>query len=72
MIRPYLLVSKIDGVADRIVQASTRSGALAIASESTWDVTPADAITIRAFERVGVKVEETAVADPAQIELGVA
>ena len=44
MNRPYLLVSKVEGIADRIINASTRSGALAVAAEATWDVTPIDAL----------------------------
>jgi hypothetical protein len=57
MNRPYLLVSKVEGIADRIINASTRSGALAVAAEATWDVTPIDALTVKAWERLSVKAE---------------
>lgn len=57
MSRPYLLVSKAEGVADRIINAATRSGALAVAADATWDVTPIDALTVKAWERLGVKAE---------------
>jgi hypothetical protein len=59
MNRPYLLVSKVEGIADRIINASTRSGALAVAAEATWDVTPIDALTVKAWERLGVRAEAT-------------
>jgi hypothetical protein len=68
MNRPYLLVSKVEGIADRIINASTRSGALAVAAEATWDVTPIDALTVKAWERLGVKAE---VPESTQTELEV-
>ena len=66
MKRVYLLSSKIPGVTHRLVSAHSRAGALAIASELTWDATPADGPTQRAFESVGMVVEG---GDPAQGEL---
>jgi len=62
MSRPYLLVSKVEGVADRIINASTRAGALAHAAELTWDATPVDALTVKAWDRLGVKAESPVVA----------
>lgn len=57
MNRPYLLAPKIAGLPVRLVSASSRAGALAIAAATTWEATPADAVTVRAWDLVGVKVE---------------
>jgi hypothetical protein len=64
--RPYLLSSSIEGVKDRIVQASSQAQALAIAARTTWDATPANPATVRAFKRLGVEVE---VQEPTQGDL---
>lgn len=66
MKRIYLLSSRLPGVAHRLVSAHSRAGALAIASELTWDATPADGPTVRTLEHMGLVVEG---GDPAQSEL---
>jgi hypothetical protein len=55
--RPYLLVSKVEGIADRLIPATTRGQALSIAALATWEATPADPATVRALDRLGVKLE---------------
>ena len=56
-LRPYLLSPKAEGLPPRIVQASTRAQALAIASATTWDASPLDAPTVRACGYLNVHVE---------------
>ena len=55
--RPYLLSPKAEGLPPRIVQASTRAQALAIAASTTWDASPIDAPTVRAWGYLNVHVE---------------
>ena len=57
--RVYLLSSKLEGVSDRLVSASSSAGALAIVAQSTWDATPANPATVRALGHLGVVVELT-------------
>lgn len=57
MNRPYLLAPRIAGLPVRLVSASSRAGALAIAAATTWEATPADAVTVRACGIIGVTVE---------------
>ena len=59
MKRVYLLSSKLEGVSDRLVSASSSAGALAIVAQSTWDATPANPATVRALGHLGVMVELT-------------
>ena len=66
MNRPYPLAPKIAGLPVRLVLSSSQRGALAIAAATTWEATPADAVTVRAWDLVGVKVEVDA---PEQGEL---
>lgn len=66
MNRPYLLAPRVAGLPVRLVSASSRSGALAIAAATTWEATPADAVTVRAWDVVGIDVETVA---PEQGEL---
>ena len=63
---PYLLVSKIEGIKDRLVPAKSSTGALAIAAASTWDVVRADAVTVKELSHVGIVLEVEKPADPAQ------
>lgn len=57
MNRPYMLISQIPGVPDRLVSSVTRDGALAIAARSTWTARPVDLATIPALERAGFVLE---------------
>lgn len=64
--RPYLLVSRVEGVADRLIPAVSRRAALAIAADATWEATAVDPATVRALDHLGVKVET---AQPEQTDL---
>lgn len=66
---PYLLVSKIEGIKDRLVPAKSSTGALAIAAASTWDVVRADAVTVKALAKTGLVLDAAVPADPAQGDL---
>jgi hypothetical protein len=66
---PYLLVSKVEGIKDRLVPAKSSTGALAIAAASTWDVVRADAVTVKALARVGIHLEVEKPAEVAQGDL---
>lgn len=68
MKRPYLLGSKVPGIADRLVSADSRAAALAFVAKATWDATPVDQTTVKAFGNVGIVLEGSDV-DQAELEL---